>query len=213
MVRDQELGILLVALRVPHLTRGADSGGHRGVDDHVARDVEVGDPPVGVDHGQRRPVLIGRVNRVVDGFALVVGEGMNRFEQRSQTVIGVDAGSLERGAVLLEEVLEVGAEHVPEDDRVRHPHHRGLEMDREEDASLLGILDLLGQEGLESCAAHHGGVDDLAVLQLDRLLEDRHCAVPVEVLDANGSRALDGVRALGRAEVLGAHRRDVRFRI
>ena len=48
---------------VPHLARGADRGGHRGVDDHVAGHVQVGDPAVGVDHRQRRAVGVGGVDR------------------------------------------------------------------------------------------------------------------------------------------------------
>ncbi len=53
-VRDHRLGVLLLARRVPHLPRRADHRRHRGVDDHVARDVQVGDPAVGVDHRERR---------------------------------------------------------------------------------------------------------------------------------------------------------------
>ena len=53
-VGDHGLGVLLVAVGVPHLARGADHRRHRGVDDHVAGDVQVGDAAVGVDHREVR---------------------------------------------------------------------------------------------------------------------------------------------------------------
>ena len=54
-VRDHALGVLLLAGGVPALARGADQRRHRGVDDHVARDVQVGDAAVGVDHEEVGP--------------------------------------------------------------------------------------------------------------------------------------------------------------
>ena len=53
-VRDDELGVLLLAVGVPHLPGRADRGRHRRVDDDVARHVQVGDAAVGVDHRDRR---------------------------------------------------------------------------------------------------------------------------------------------------------------
>ena len=53
-VGDDGQGVGLLAVGAPHVAGGADHGRHRGVDDHVARHVQVGDAPVGVDHGQAR---------------------------------------------------------------------------------------------------------------------------------------------------------------
>ena len=53
-VGDDRLGVLLLAVGVPHLAGRADHRRHRRVDDHVARDVQVGDPAVGVDHREAR---------------------------------------------------------------------------------------------------------------------------------------------------------------
>ncbi len=52
-VGDDGEGVGLLAVRAPHVARGADHRRHRGVDDDVARHVQVGDAPVRVDHGQR----------------------------------------------------------------------------------------------------------------------------------------------------------------
>ena len=52
---------------------------------------------------------------------------------------------------------------VPEDDRVGHLHHRGLEVQREQHALGLGVGDLLPSRNVDQRAlAHDRGVDDLA---------------------------------------------------
>jgi hypothetical protein len=51
-VGDDGLGVLLLVVGVPHLARGADHRRHRGVDDDVARHVEVGDAAARVDLGE-----------------------------------------------------------------------------------------------------------------------------------------------------------------
>ena len=60
-------------------------------------------------------------------------------------------------------------------------------------AALLGVGDLVGQEGLQRGAPHDRGVDDLALLHGGRLLEDCHVAVCVDVLDPDDAVALDRV--------------------
>ena len=66
-VREDGEGVGLLAVRAPHVAGGADHGRHRGVDDDVARHVQVGDALVGVDHRQRRALgqlgLEGRLDR------------------------------------------------------------------------------------------------------------------------------------------------------
>src|SRR5690606_31609484 len=53
-VGDHRLGVLQFAVRVPHATAVADHRRHRGVDDHVAGHVQVGDALVGIDHRHAR---------------------------------------------------------------------------------------------------------------------------------------------------------------
>ena len=63
---------------------------------------------------------------------------------------------------------------VPEDDRVGHLHHRGLEVQREQHALGLGVGDLLGRGRRRSGRlAHDRGVDDLAGQHRDRRLAGR----------------------------------------
>ncbi len=61
-VRYNELGILLLAIRSPHLTGRSNRGRHRGVDNNVARHVKIGDPFVGVHHREVGTVLVDGLN-------------------------------------------------------------------------------------------------------------------------------------------------------
>ena len=210
VIRDHELCVLELAVGIPHLPRRADRGRHRGVDDHVAGNVEVGDPTVGVDHRQPRPVRVRRLDRGFDRGALIVRQRLDRLQQRAQAVVGVDARGFQRLAVLLEHAREIHPHRVAEDDRVRDPHHRRLQVHGEQDVALLGVLELPGEELLQGCAAHHGGVQHLARLHLDVLLEKGHVTVGTDELDPHRAGPVHSHRLLGRAKVAVAHRRDVR---
>ena len=76
----------------------------------------------------------------------------------------------------LEHRREVGADGVPEQDRIGHLHHRRLEMDREQHVLVAGVVDLLGEEVAQRPLRHERAVDDLALLHRDRRLE--HVTVP-----------------------------------
>ena len=52
-VGDDGDRVVLAAILAPELAAVADERGHGGIHDHVARDVQVGDAAVGVDHGER----------------------------------------------------------------------------------------------------------------------------------------------------------------
>ena len=65
-------------------------GRHRGVDDDVARHVQVGDAPVGVDHGQRRALgealrrsPASMASRCVSGSFSMAGEERRRARRRA----------------------------------------------------------------------------------------------------------------------------------
>ncbi len=53
-IGDRGDDVMQLAVGAPHLARLADHRRHRGIDDHVAGDVEVGDALVGIDHGEAR---------------------------------------------------------------------------------------------------------------------------------------------------------------
>ena len=206
-VGDHREGVVLLAVRAPHVARGADHRGHRRVDDDVARHVEVGDALVGVDHRQARPVGQALLDRGLDLVAVrEVGEPV---EDAAEAVVGGQAGRVEVGAVALEHLGQEGAHDVAEDDRVADLHHRGLEVDGEEHVVGLGAGDLLAQEGAEGCHAHHRRVDDLALEDTEGVLEHGRRAVGGDVADGEPVVAGEHDGLLVGAEVVGAHGRDV----
>ena len=70
--------VLLLAIGVPHLPRRTDRRRHRRVDDHVAGDVQAGDPVVRIDHRQLRSAGQTLADRRLDRAALVRWELLRR---------------------------------------------------------------------------------------------------------------------------------------
>ena len=103
-VGDQRLGVVQLAIGPPHLTRGADRGRHRGIDDDVARHVQVGDAAIGVDHGEWRPALIAGLDVGFDCRALIVGQAGQLVVGVADAVVRVYAQLLEQSCVLLERI-------------------------------------------------------------------------------------------------------------
>jgi hypothetical protein len=153
-------GVLLLAGGVPHLAGGADHGGHGGVDDDVARDMEIGDALVGVDHGDGRAGRVGGLDVGLDRGLLGGGEGGDLLDEVAEAVVQIHPEFGEGGGVLGEQVLEEHLHGEAEEDGVGDLHHRGLEVEREERAVGLGLGDLGGVEGLEggpcSCGWRRG---------------------------------------------------------
>ena len=206
-VGDDGKSVGLGAVGAPHVAGGADHRGHGGVDDDVARDVQAGDALVGVDH--REAGAVG--HRLVEG-SLDLGAVVERVESGEdggEAVGAVEASGQQLLAVCRIDVLEVGADHVAEDDRVGDLHHRRLEVDREEDVFGLGAGDLLGEEGVEGGRTDEGAVDDLAGQDLQAVLEHRLGAVGAEVLDRQGVIGGEDDGLLVAAEVVLAHGRDI----
>ncbi|CAB4771770.1 unannotated protein [freshwater metagenome] len=208
-IGQHSLTVLLLALGVPHLPRRTDHGGHRRVDDGVARDVEVGDTAIGVDHGERRAIGQALGDGILDELALLGGKGLCDLQHRAETVVRVDARRLEQRAVLGEKLREEGADHMAEDDRVGDLHHGGLEVHREQHARGLGDSDLFGDKRRECLDAHDRGVDDLARQEGRSLLQHRDRAGGGDVFDAERGVGRDRDRLLVAVEVTFAHGRDV----
>ncbi len=74
VIGNHEQRVLQLTVAVPHLPRGADRGRHRGVDDHVGGNVQVGDAAVGVDHRQPRSLGGGRGDRGADRLTVCGGQ-------------------------------------------------------------------------------------------------------------------------------------------
>ena len=95
-----------------------------------------------------------------------------------QAVVDVDAQFVEQLLVLGERVLVEDLHRVPEDDGVRHLHHRRLDVQGEHHTRLIGILHLSLVEVAQGLLAHEHAVDDVALVQRDlRLEHDRLAAL------------------------------------
>src|SRR3546814_13747736 len=68
--------------------------------------------------------------------------------------------------------IELGND-LAEHDRVGDLHHGGLEVNRQQDAFLLGVFDLSGDEVAQGIFAHRGAVEDLTGLYGGFFLQDR----------------------------------------
>eukprot|EP00958_Prasinococcus_capsulatus_P024611 scaffold3878_cov363-Prasinococcus_capsulatus_cf.AAC.11 len=117
---DQALHVLKFTLFVPHLARVAHDAWHRGVDNDVGGNVQVGDAARGIHHGQARSLLVAGLQIGLDGFPFSVGQSLELCIERGQAMVGVHAQACKCSGVLLEGALEKHRHHVPEDDRVGH---------------------------------------------------------------------------------------------
>mmetsp|Transcript_8276 Transcript_8276/g.30521 ORF Transcript_8276/g.30521 Transcript_8276/m.30521 type:complete len:359 (+) Transcript_8276:2906-3982(+) len=140
---DQALHVLKFTLFVPHLARVAHDAWHRGVDNDVGGNVQVGDAARGIHHGQARSLLVAGLQIGLDGFPFSVGQSLELCIERGQAMVGVHAQACKCSGVLLEGALEKHRHHVPEDDRVGHLHHGGLEMQGHHEILLLSLRQLL----------------------------------------------------------------------
>jgi hypothetical protein len=150
--------------------------------------VQVGDALTGIDHRQRRPLRIHGLQVGFDGGTLVGWQLLNLGVDVADAVVGIDAQLVEGRRVLIEDVLVIRSHGVPEHDRVGHLHHRGLEVQREQHALGLCVLDLLREELGDRATAHHRRSDDVALGDGDAVLEDCRLARSVDELDAKLAR-------------------------
>ena len=186
--------------------------------------MEIGDAFVRVDHrdGGARGEDGGDVG--LEGDFLVGGEFFDFAEEIAEAVVEIDAEGGEGGGVFREEVFAEDADAEAEHDGVGDLHHRGLEVEREERAVLLGLHDLLGVEGAEGLPVHERGVEDFAGLEGRLFLEDDDlCRLSDDLgrcaggsgsgdeLDADGGGGGDGDRLLVGEEIIVAHRADGGF--
>ncbi len=208
-VRNHTLDVGQLAVRTPHLAAVPNHRRHGGVDDDVARHMQVGDALVAVHHRHRRPLLIDRLDIRFDRFALIVRQGLDLRIDVAEAVVRVHAELFERLGVLLEHILVKDRNRVSEHDGVGDLHHGGFHVERPEDTLLLGLIDLLLQKLAQGLDAHERRVQHFAGLQRDLVLEHRHLAVRTDELDLRRGRSGNRQRLFVRPEVTALHMGDV----
>ena len=138
------------------------------------------------------------------------GQLVERGQDRAEPVVRARAERLERVVVLGEDAGEEGADGVPEDDRVRDLHHRRLQVQGEQHALLLarrrsapaGRRRARGRASPRRRRSRPLGPGSTSLSTV--------AAPSAATYSIRSSSSLSSVtRALGRAEVAVAHRRDV----
>ncbi len=163
-LRHHRFGVFLLSVFAPHLTRIADHGGHGGVDDHITRDVQVGDAFDRVNHRHFRTLGIAGVDVVKDLFLLGVGQRLDLVVDAADSIVRINAQFFEELAVLVEDVLVVNANGMAEDDRMRDFHHGRLDVQGPHDAGFFAILQRLLEKFAQLVAAHEHAVEHFAFL-------------------------------------------------
>ncbi|MDQ1112894.1 hypothetical protein QE418_002342 [Microbacterium testaceum] len=209
-VGDHGEGVVLSPVGAPQLAAVADQRRHRGVDDHVARHVQVGDALVAVDVRQAGAGCQRIADLGGDGVAAL--DVRQTREDRAEAVIGGEARGGESIAVAVEHVGEERLDDVTEDDRVADLHHRGLEMHRVEHVVGLRFGQRVGEESVEGRGREEGGIHDLALEDLQALFERLRGAVGRHVLDREHVVVGEDDRLLVRAEVVVTEGRDAGLR-
>ena len=140
---------------------------------------------------------------------LGLGQGLDLGVEVAEAVVGVEADLLERRGVLVQGVLVEDGDGVAEQDRIGDLHHRRLEVERQQQALGLGVLDLVGVEGAQGLHAHERPAEDLAVERGQLVLEDLDRAVRALELDPEVDALVHGHGLLVAVEVAARHVGDV----
>ena len=212
-VGNHRLRVVQLSVRPPHLPRVADDDRHRRVDDDIARHVQVRDPLVRVDHRERRTVLVHGLDVRLDLRPFRLRQFLYFRVQIAQAVVGAHAQLFQYRRMLLENVLIEDRNGVPEHDRVGDLHHGGLEVQREQHAALLRILDLLFIEFPQGADIHHRRVDHFPFQEIQLLLQDGRFPVAGDELDSYLRRFLHGDGFLAAVKIAAGHMGDMGFRI
>ncbi len=199
------LGVLGPSVGAVHLAAEADHRGHRGIHDHVAGRMEVGDSLGRIHHCQFGSVLVNVVDVLDDLLTLERRQRLDLVEEVDHSVVDVDAQFVEHLLMLGEGLLVEDLHAVAEHDGVADFHHRCLDVQREHHAGLVCVLDLLLVELDQRLLTHEHALDDVAVFQF-RLGLEHNCLAAVGLqLHPHRAVAVQGDRLLAVVEVPTLH--------
>ena len=212
-VGNDAIGVSGFAIWPPALAAGANKCGHRGVNDHIRGHMQVADALVGIHHIHRRAVGDGGGNISLNRG--VVGHGGHAVHHGAKARVGVNTRRSQRRAVLFKHGCQEHLDRMTKDDRVRHLHHRGLEVDREQHALGLGGCDLFGQERLQRLGRHKGAIHDSARGVFDAVFQHGDRAILGHMFDARrtGLCVIERDRGFIRAEIAARHGGDMGFAV
>ena len=203
--------VVQLAVGAPHFPGLPDHRRHRRIDDRIAWHVQVGDPPVGIDHGEAGARSVGGRDVGLNRRLVGVREPCDPRKEIAHAVVGIDANKLERDGVLLEHIGEENGNGMTEDDGIGDLHHGRFHVQREQNTLLLRGIHLLGEEGAQRLTAHGRRVDDFAGNKRRFRLQHRDRAIAADKLDTGVGRRRNGHRDLRTVEVAARHVRHMRL--
>ena len=109
--------------------------------------------------------------------------------------------------MLVHDWLEEGAHGCPKQNGVRHFHHGGLHVEREQCTLVVHPVNFRGQEGFKLVHGQRCTVDDFAGLQGKAFFQDRLVAVAVDVDDVHRGGVGHRHALLGAVEIAFGHAR------
>ena len=196
IVGDDAIGVGLFPVRTPTFAACTDQSGHRGVDDHIGRHMQVGDAFVAVNHVHRRAVGHDLINSGHDlGLVFHAGQQIAQARVRVHT---------QRGhliTVLVEDRRKEGLDRVTKDDRVRDLHHRGFHVEREQRAFVLGLGDLVREERIERFGGHECSIHHRASGKADAVFQNRFRSISGDMHDLGGCFTSQRRRGFVREEI------------
>ena len=114
--------------------------------------MQVGNALIGVHHVKRGALGHDRIDRGQNFSAL--WQAVDLVQQSTKALIGADARCGQCRAICIEDRLQKHFDRMTKDDRVGHLHHRGLQVDRKQNARILGRRDLLRQKRIQRLGRH-----------------------------------------------------------
>ncbi len=201
-------GVLKLVLQIPHLAAVADDVRHRGVDDDIVGDVQVGDSFAGIDHGQSGLLFVAGVDVGFDFGLLARRETIELGQDITHAKVRVGADLLQGAGMLLKGVLEVNRDAVAEHDRVGDLHHGRLEVQGKQNIFLLGLFRGLRIEFAQGGDVHGGAVENLAFLQGQPLFQNGDVAARIDKLEIDGIGLVHGDRLFTFVEIATFHMRN-----
>ena len=96
---------------------------------------------------------------------MIGGQFIELGVQIADAVVRFKANRLQRRRMLLQHGFIKHTHTMAEDDGIAHLHHRGLHVQRKENALLTGLGHLALDKLAQRLGAHHAGIDHLALEQ------------------------------------------------
>ena len=212
-VGNHGFGVLRFAVFIPHTAGVTNHCRHRSIDDDIARNVQVGDAFVGINHRQIRVGSVNGSDFSFNGGAGVRIQFVQIGKQVAEAVVDVDACGSQFVAEFFKDRRKEYFDGVSKDNRVGHFHHGSFHVQREQNAFCFRVFYLLGKEGEQGFFAHHGRVDNFAGFQGDGLAQLFLVALFIGEHDGYGSRIGYGNRLFVMEKVAALHGGNVGFRV